>query len=62
MAEVEKRNKKTSREKRKPRKRLMRQQRPWSTSQKIADGDLMELSEDESKGPDDLKLLLRRFK
>lgn len=60
--EVEKRKKKTRREKRKPRTRLMRQQKPCRRSQKIAAGDLIVLSVDESKGADDpLKLALRRF-
>lgn len=60
--EVEKRKKKTRREKRKPRTRLMRQQMPCKKSQKIAAGDLIVLSGDESNGADDpLKLPLRRL-
>jgi hypothetical protein len=40
----------------------MRQQKPCRRSQKIAAGDLIVLSVDESKGADDpLKLALRRF-
>lgn len=59
--EAEKRRKNTSRENRKPRTKLIKQQRPWSSSQNIVDGDLIAPSTVASSGEDALrKLLLRR--
>lgn len=60
--EVDTRMKKTRREKRKPRIKLMRQQIPWRRSQKMAAGDLTAPSLDESNGVDPRKLLDRRFR
>lgn len=59
--EVEKRRKNTSRENRNPRTKLIKQQIPWRSSQKIVAGDLIAPSTVASSGEDAFrKLLLRR--
>lgn len=60
--EVEKSRKNTSRENRKPRTRLIKQQSAWRTNQKIVAGDLIAPSTVASSGEEALrKLLLRRL-
>ena len=62
VEEVEKRKKKTNLENRKPRTRLIKQQRQCRISQNTAIKDFPEPSTEESRDVGDLKLLLRRFK